>query len=84
MTRTQIQLPEPLFQRLKKIAALRDWSVAELIRRGMETYVQTCPEVTESPTPWAMPLLRRSGGHLIDPALVSAEAEAVERRYTKA
>jgi len=50
----------------------------------METYVQTCPEVTESPTPWAMPLLRRSGGHLIDPALVSAEAEAVERRYTKA
>lgn len=81
MTRTQIQLPEPLFQRLKKIAALRDWSVAELIRRGMETYVQTCPEVSEVPTRWSMPVLRGSGGHLMDPATIRAEAEAVEHRF---
>lgn len=84
MTRTQIQLPEPLFQRLKKIASSRDWSVAELIRRGMETYVLTCPEVTQPPTRWTMPVLRGSGGHLIDPATVSAEAEAIEQRFTKA
>ncbi|CAN5911244.1 hypothetical protein BH11VER1_BH11VER1_13680 [soil metagenome] len=83
MTRTQIQLPEPLFQRLKKIASLRDWSVAELIRRGMESYVQTCPEVSQSPTAWTMPVLRRSGGHLVDPTMVSAEAEAIENRFTK-
>lgn len=84
MTRTQIQLPEPLFQQLKKIAAVRDWSVAELIRRGMESYVQTCPEVSRPDTPWTMPVLRRSGGHRLDPATVSAEAEAVERRFTTA
>lgn len=81
MTRTQVQLPDPLFQRLKKIATLRDWSVSELIRRGMETYVQTCPEVSQPPTIWATPMLRRSGGHLLDPAMVSAEAEAVEKRF---
>jgi hypothetical protein len=84
MTRTQIQLPEPLFQRLKKIALQRDWSVAELIRRGMEIYVQSCPEGNSPPTPWAMPVLRGSGGHLVDPATVSSEAEAVENRYAKA
>ena len=84
MTRTQIQLPEPLFQRLKKIAAARDWSVAELIRRGMEIYVQTCPEVSQPAKTWSMPVLRRSGGHLVDPATVSVEAEAVEGRFDKA
>ena len=83
MTRTQIQLPEPLFQRLKTIASLRDWSVAELIRRGMETYVQTCPEVSSPQNQWTMPVLRRSGGHLIDPATVRSEADAIEQRYTK-
>ena len=80
MTRTQIQLPEPLFQKLKAIAALRDWSLAELIRRGMETYVQTCPEVTMAREAWTMPVLRRSGGHLVDPATVRPEAEAIEHR----
>jgi hypothetical protein len=84
MTRTQIQLPEPLFQRLKTIAVMRDWSVAELIRRGMETYVQTCPEVTPQATPWTMPVLRRSGGHLLDPASVRPETEAIESRNPKA
>jgi hypothetical protein len=68
MTRTQIQLPEPLFQRLKMIASARDWSVAELIRRGMEVYVQTCPELDQDARTWAMPKLRGSGGHLVDPA----------------
>jgi len=81
MTRTQIQLPEPLFRRLKKIAEARDWSLAELIRRGMEAYAQSCPEVTESESEWAMPVLRASGGHLVDPASVSPEAEAVEHRF---
>jgi hypothetical protein len=80
MTRTQIQLPEPLFRQLKAIAAQRDWSVAELIRRGMELYVQTCPEITGTKKAWTMPVLRGSGGHLVDPATIRPEAEAIERR----
>jgi len=58
--------------------------VAELIRRGMESYVLTCPEVSQPPTRWIMPVVRRSGGHLLDPAMVSAEAEAIEQRFIKA
>ncbi len=80
MTRTQIQLPEPLFLQIKRIASARDGSVAELIRRGMEAYVKTIPE-TEIKQGWEMPVLRGSGGHLVDPAGVHSEAEAVEGRH---
>ncbi|MDB6071967.1 MAG: hypothetical protein JWL81_3138 [Verrucomicrobiales bacterium] len=81
MTRTQIQLPEPLFGRLRKIAQVRDISVAEVIRRGMEIYVMTCPEVKTPAAAWKMPVLRSSGGHLVDPATVKPEAAAIEQRF---
>ena len=82
MLRTQIQLPEPLFHQLKRIAEQRDWSLAELVRRGMEVYVQTCAEPVGA-TDWSMPVLRGSGGHLQDPAGVRPEADAIAARSTK-
>ena len=81
MLRTQIQLPEPLFNQLKRIAEQRDWSVAELVRRGMEIYVQTFPEPLEK-NGWKMPVLRGSGGHLMDPANAKPEADAITARFT--
>ncbi len=81
MTRTQIQLPEPLFGRLRRIAQVRDISVAEVIRRGMEIYVMSCPEAEPAAKPWKMPVLRGSGGHLVDPASVKGEAVAIENRF---
>ena len=81
MTRTQIQLPEPLFGKLKRIARVRDLSVAEVIRRGMEQYVQTCADADPAAEPWTLPVLRGSGGHLLDPATIKAEATAIERRF---
>ena len=81
MTRTQIQLPEPLFGRLRRIAQIRDVSVAELIRRGMELYVMTCPEVKATAVPWIMPVLRGSGGHLMDPGTAKVEATAMVGRF---
>ena len=80
MTRTQIQLPEPLFHQIKRIASARDWSVAELIRRGMEAYVRTIPE-TEIDKVWEMPVLRGSGGHLMDPASFHPESDSAEKRH---
>ena len=80
MTRTQIQLPEPLFHQIKRIASARDWSVAELIRRGMEAYVKTIPE-TDINQGWEMPVLRGSGGHLMDPASFHPESDSAEKRH---
>jgi hypothetical protein len=82
MQRTQIQLPEPLFRQVKQIAEARDWSVAELVRRSIEAYVQTFPVIAPKAN-WTMPVLRGSGGHLQDPAPVNAEADAVEARFAK-
>lgn len=80
MQRTPIQLPEPLLARLRLIAQRRDWSIAELVRRGMEAYVQTCPDL-DSPADWTMPVLRGSGGHRVDPSTINAEVEAIGSRF---
>jgi hypothetical protein len=81
MTRTQIQLPEPLFLQIKRIASARDWSVAELIRRGMEAYVRTIPESEIKKGVWTMPVLRGSGGHLMNPEEIHSEVAVVEKRH---
>jgi hypothetical protein len=83
MQRTQIQLPEPLLAQLKQIAVSRDWSVAELVRRGMEAYVQTCPDLDPQVKAWEMPILRPSGGYIADPATVKVEADAISQRLER-
>ncbi len=77
--RTQIHLPEPLLHRLKRIAEERDWSLAELVRRGMESYAGTFPE--SSSKEWSFPVLRRSGGHLRDISECQEESMAIEDRF---
>lgn len=81
MTRTQIQLPEPLFGRLCSIAQTRHVSVAELIRQEMELYAMSCSEVKASEMPWTMPVLRGSGGHRMDPASAKVEASTMVGRF---
>lgn len=80
MTRTQIQFPDPLIKRLKAIAKQKDLSLAEIVRRQMEKFVDTFPENYGSKKPWEFPVLPGSGGHKIDPATVNSEADAIEER----
>ncbi len=82
MQRTQIQLPDPLLKQVRQIASERDWSVAEFVRRGVEAYVQTFPDTLPKGT-WSMPVLRGSGGHLVDPATQRAEADAMAARFLR-
>ena len=44
MTKTQIQVPEELFQELRDFAKQREWSLAETFRRGAELLLQVYPE----------------------------------------
>ena len=44
MHRTQIQIPDPLYREVKRIAKLRDWSVSEVFRRAVEQLVREIPE----------------------------------------
>jgi predicted transcriptional regulator len=39
MKRTQIQIPDPLYDEVRRVATARDWSVSEVVRRAVEQYV---------------------------------------------
>jgi hypothetical protein len=57
MIKTQIQLPDELYKTAKAIAAQREWSLAEVIRRGIEHMAIAYP-LSEGATNWALPVLR--------------------------
>lgn len=57
MKRTQVQLPEPLYQQVKQLAARLDWSITEVLRRGAEYMVRThrIPETSTPGEGWKLP-----------------------------
>lgn len=46
MNRTQIQLPDALYERAKAFAAEREISLAEVIRKGLELLLDRYPAAT--------------------------------------
>lgn len=80
MTPSQIQLPEPLYQRLKEIAERQDRSLSEVMRKAAEHFVTRFPE---GPTPkkvWLFSALDCGGDFLTDPATLRPEANALLER----
>jgi hypothetical protein len=59
MIKTQVQLPDELYHQAKAIAKQREWSLAEVIRRGIE-HMTTLYPVKTSTTPWQLPRLESS------------------------
>jgi hypothetical protein len=55
MTRTQIQLPDELYQRAKAFAAERELSLAEITRRGLELFLERYPETPSPNRSWTLP-----------------------------
>jgi len=60
MKRTQLQIPEPLYAEVKRVAKARDWSVSEVFRRAVEQYVSECP-AEEHGKAWVLPEPRHMG-----------------------
>jgi len=62
MTKTQIQVPEALFEQVRAFAKRREWSLAETFRRGAELLLQVYPDEATAPTAaWAPPTSKRVG-----------------------
>ncbi len=62
MTKTQIQVPEELFQELRTFAKQREWSLAETFRRGAELLLQVYPETSsKAAVAWTPPTSNRVG-----------------------
>jgi hypothetical protein len=80
MIRTQIQIPEPLYRELKRVAAQLDWSLAEVLRRGGELLVARYPKRTVSQEQEEYPTLSL-GECLIDLKDFNAEVDAIEAKF---
>jgi hypothetical protein len=80
MTRTQIQFPEPLYQRLKEIAERQDWSLSEVMRKAAEHFVSRFPEEPARKKTWRFPTLDCGGDFLADPAGQRPEVDAILER----
>ena len=61
MMRTQIQLPDELYQRAKAFAAEREMSLAEVTRRGLETFLARFPEPGTARRGWKFPVVHSGG-----------------------
>lgn len=55
MKRTQVQLPDNLFELAHKVAQEREMSLAELVRRGLEYMVTVSPDPAKPSTSWTLP-----------------------------
>ena len=61
MTRTQIQLPDELYQRAKAFAAQREISLAEVTRRGLELFLDRFPSTGPTRGAWQLPRVDAGG-----------------------
>jgi hypothetical protein len=61
MVRTQIQLPDELYQRAKTFSASKEISLAEMTRRGLEMFLARFAEPESAPERWTLPAVRSGG-----------------------
>ena len=62
MIKTQIQLPDHLYNEAKRIAREREMSFAEVLRRGVEYMAQVYPPLGEDSTnKWELPKPKHLG-----------------------
>ncbi len=66
MVRTQIQLPDALYEEAKRVAREREMSLAEVVRRGVEYITRAYPAVG-SDRSWTPPAASDLGAFKASP-----------------
>jgi hypothetical protein len=64
MIKTQVQIPDELFRRAKELAAEKEWSFAEVVRRGLEQITQVNPPGRKPASEWRLPEATAMGSPL--------------------
>lgn len=67
MVKTQVQIPEELYERAKQVAAQKEWSFAEVVRRGLEYITRVNPPAPHRAAKWQLPPARSCGPFLAPP-----------------
>ena len=57
MVKTQVQIPDELYRKAKQIAKEREWSLAEVMRRGLEYMAKAYPTGVEARDEARLPVL---------------------------
>lgn len=61
MIRTQIQLPDDVYERARRVARAKEISLAELARRGIEAILDQYPAAELIGADWRPPRVRSGG-----------------------
>lgn len=56
MIKTQVQIPDDLYRKAKAVAKAKEWSLAEVFRRGVE-YITSVNPVDGVDEEWQLPVL---------------------------
>jgi hypothetical protein len=85
MKRTQIQLPDEVYDRAKKVCESREISLAELARRGIEYILGVYNAAPEDGQRWQLPKPRRLGWTGLSDAEIKQKAQltTVETRIVR-
>ncbi len=75
MVRTQIQLPDDVFARARKVCEAREISLAELARRGIEYILSVYAPEPDANREWQPPKPRDLGWLGLSHAEIKAEAQ---------
>ena len=75
MTRTQIQLPDDVYERARKVCRSREISLAELARRGLEYILSVYSPEPAAAGEWQPPRPRALGWTGLNDAEVKAQAQ---------
>lgn len=75
MTRTQIQLPEEIYQRARRVCKTREISLAELARRGLEYILSVYAPQPGAVGEWHPPQPRRLGWKGLSDAALKRQAQ---------
>lgn len=76
MTRTQIQLPDEIHARARKVCEAREISMAELARRGIEYILSVYSPEPEANPEWQPPTPRKLGWQGLSDAELKEAAQA--------
>lgn len=75
MNKLQVQLPTPLYKKIKLLAKNLDYSMAEILRKGAEQMVLYYPQHTEEgKKQWELPKAKALGLKVADPQKLRALA----------
>jgi hypothetical protein len=61
MKKTQVQLPDALYERARNFASAQEMSLAEVTRRSLEQFLDRFPGLGQKDKKWILPVVDASG-----------------------